>query len=765
MFDSIIETASRNLGSFVADVIKRPDGVIPDAIAQPTNIVQGAAKIAQDAISSASSNAIAALGLNSATVKPSSSSNSPKQRGIQNPLENFASYTTLFTLAALKAGQETNNPFSYRNSSFGLKQVVFSSAGRYDSARAGTAYGTPEYFVNNFEILSSVTGSQQTGSSNTTKFSFEVYEPYSLGMFLQSLQVAATAAGYANYLAGAYFVLILDFVGYDQDGNIYKGAKSKYFPIKLTNTSFSVNEGGSVYKVDAVPFNHSGFSTVHNTLYNDISITGSTVKDLLSGDERSLTYVLNEFEEKQVREKQKGIPDRYEVHFPETSSSPIPGVDPGSGGSRATVNSSNQKVIGLKAVLGFDPTEFGDNTIGSASFNFKIDSGGNYVTPKAEDVYDPKTGKVDRDKVTIEPEVRTFQYSQGQTIVELIQQCILESNYAAKALSGKNLDETGRINWFRVDIQMQLLEYDEVRQDYAKRIIYRVMPYKLHASLFTNPSAEPPGYDQLMQTIVKQYNYIYTGQNNDLLKFDIQLNNAFYTAAAATAPHDSGRVANQDQKGSGEEKVVKQVRAEGESGAAAAAGETGGLPAKPSSDAIKLPFGGSGNLTAEQVVANNFQVAFLQSAKSELVMIDAEILGDPYWLMDSGMGGYFAGPGSSDQVTADETADYETGDTYIYIRFRTPIEPKEQSGDYLFVNQEDSPFSGIYRVTQVSSKFSDGTFKQSLKCSRMPLQPSDFDSKQTINKETSLMYQQGKEVKPSSSPVEEEDGTKSSDEA
>ena len=40
-----------------------------------------------------------------------------------------------------------------------------------------------------------------------------------------------------------------------------------------------------------------------------------------------------------------------------------------------------------------------------------------------------------------------------------------------------------------------------------------------------------------------------------------------------------------------------------------------------------------------------------------------------------------------------------------------------------------SPFSGIYRVIKVISKFEGGTFKQELQCIRMQAQPTDFDGK------------------------------------
>jgi hypothetical protein len=64
--------------------------------------------------------------------------------------------------------------------------------------------------------------------------------------------------------------------------------------------------------------------------------------------------------------------------------------------------------------------------------------------------------------------------------------------------------------------------------DYAKKITYRVVPYYVHQSIFSNPSSAPVGYSELMKTVVKEYQYIYTGQNVDVLKFDININNLFY---------------------------------------------------------------------------------------------------------------------------------------------------------------------------------------------------------------------------------------------
>ena len=86
----------------------------------------------------------------------------------------------------------------------------------------------------------------------------------------------------------------------------------------------------------------------------------------------------------------------------------------------ATGNSQNATVI--KSASGTSDTDFGQNTIGSSSFNFSADSGGNYVAPKASQSYDAKTGKVDKDKITASATDRTFQYSQGSSLVQVITQ-------------------------------------------------------------------------------------------------------------------------------------------------------------------------------------------------------------------------------------------------------------------------------------------------------------------------------------------------------
>jgi hypothetical protein len=56
------------------------------------------------------------------------------------------------------------------------------------------------------------------------------------------------------------------------------------------------------------------------------------------------------------------------------------------------------------------------------------------------------------------------------------------------------------------------------------------------------------GYSELMKTVVKEYQYIYTGQNVDVLKFDININNLFYAGTNPSPENEGSKTDNQDQK-------------------------------------------------------------------------------------------------------------------------------------------------------------------------------------------------------------------------
>ena len=105
-----------------------------------------------------------------------------------------------------------------------------------------------------------------------------------MGLFMQTLQIAATASGYQNYIA-APFMLSVEFVGYDDDGDVLVTETGEYlrrdFPIKLTNIEFDITTEGTNYNVEAMPWNEQAFGDDVQGLNSEIAIKGSTIVELL----------------------------------------------------------------------------------------------------------------------------------------------------------------------------------------------------------------------------------------------------------------------------------------------------------------------------------------------------------------------------------------------------------------------------------------------------------------------------------------------------
>jgi len=717
--------AIRDIGRAVVDLVK-PDGTnILDTAAQTIANIGTVARATGLTFPKAADSLIngASTILNDPTkIMPAAGKNLPSL--VSNPLEQFASYSTLWTLACLSP-EQFNNPSSYRNNPSDLKNIIFSSGGRFDSQRTSTFYGTPEYFVNNFQMNCLIGASEKSGNSNAIKFSFDIFEPYSMGLLLQSLQTAAINAKYPSYI-GAPYVLRMDIQGYDEVGQIIKSVKPKFFTLRFTAVKFTVNEGGSIYKVEAIPYNHQGFSSQTNIAYTDLKISGNpggkgNVVELLSTGENSLVAVLNRSEKKLVQEKKIYYPDEYAIQFPifandwySTAGNP----DQNNRATQGTDEAKRKSVTG-KSSAGVDATTVPINSIGNASLGIDSLTGGNSPFKRAGDQYDAKTGVVKRDGMTIDPKNRAFHFAQKQSLTAIINQIILSSDYAKKAITEKPTAE-GYIKWFKLDVQIELLELDPWIGDYAKRITYRVVPYFVHQSIFSNPTSAPVGYSELMKQICKEYSYIYTGQNVDVLRFDINVNNLFFNAANPSPENEGAQTSNQDQKNS--ERLNKTTKSGQGDAPAAQAAQNGRTRNKRDAKLLEGYKGGKGDKTTEQAVAENFQRAFLSGGSADLVTVDLEILGDTYWLIDSGMGNYFSGSSAPNSlITNDGTMNYESGNVYVYLTFKTPADINETTGLYDFsVAGKESPFGGIYRVNLCENTFVDGQFRQKLKLLRMP---------------------------------------------
>lgn len=752
----------RDIGKAVGISVK-PDGTSSEIFGPLPGIAQGIARV----VGGLPSGNSASINPYSVTVSQQDPTKTPtiKTFGLEkitsgppypNVLEQFASYNSIWTLCCLEPNQ-FNNPDSYRGKPGALKNVVISSAGRYDEQRVKTVNGSPEFFIDNVNFVTRLAG-QDAGWTNVTGLTFEVYEPYSMGLFYQSLQAAAIDAGYPQYVGETPFLLKLEFVGFDDKGRIFASKESlaKYFTIKITDSEMKVDEGGSRYKVTAVPLHHMGYHDGANIYAPDLTITGNTVLEVLSSGKSSLMNALNKAQFELVDANLADKPDLYEIVFPVDWQDRV-GLEGGATPDtlRAIVDLNAGKPIKAGSSADFETLEYGQGPIGFSSMGFSSTSGGNYLFKDAADVVDPITGRILKDSMSIDPNRRTFTFGKMSLITNIIKLIVLASEYCAKNLKPEAIDPvTGLVNWFRVDVQIDLLEFDKIRNQRAKKYIYRVVPFQVSSEYLKNPTSATP--TQGREAIcAKRYNYIYSGLNNDILKLDLIFNGMFTTGALPRPPQKHASIQNTDNQSAAE---TKRLQAQAQSGNApeAAASESGTPSVKPNYKISTGTFSGEKNV--QQVIADAFQNAF-QNGNKDMMQVKMEIIGDPFYLSDAGICSKYLGEyGPNQQITADGTMNWQGSEIFVYVTFRNPIEPNlgttGQGGLFNFPKgQWVSPYSGLYRVIAVENKWSNGVYTQTLDMNRIVNQSVDFAGRAEIERQNQWLYET-KEAPPQTGPVD-----------
>jgi hypothetical protein len=493
-----------------------------------------------------------------------------------------------------------------------------------------------------------------------------------------------------------------------------------------------ISASGTKYSCTAIPWNEIALSDTTQVLKTDISATGETVQKLLQDGPKSLQAMINnnlkEVADKGEKDK-KIIPDQVLILFPESPQSSS--FAAGSGAEdedRGATTQSSGPSSGIETKLGVNK---GDNqslvqssgavnAIGKAEMGFTMTTGGEQPSPEENKVA-AEGGVFKRNRVTIDPKKREFRFDQGSTITNAITQTVLMSNYG-RALVDQKQDENDMMDWFRIDTFVYDLDRDEQTFKLQGRdprlIVYAVVPYKVHASKFLPPNVKMQ-YSNLKKQTVKRYKYIYTGQNTEVLDFQVRFNNSFFVT---TAP-DANGAGNQDARrqtqnsAGGDPQTTPMVRQDGD----AEAGQTSS-PRRSESDIAKPTSGGGGTDDHKTRIAKQFQDALYESPVDQLIT-NMTIMGDPYFIADSGVGNFSnTGTGNRLNITNTGTVDYQNSEVDILVEFRNPVDIVEVGGSTGILSDKEgsivTQFSGVYQVTEIRNMFQANKFTQELKLMR-----------------------------------------------
>ena len=597
-----------------------------------------------------------------------------------NALNVYASYNNIFTFGCLTKGEV--NSASYRGS--GPSKVIIKSSGTGGENKVTTADEDAlgiraEYFIDNVNIESLITPTAGTRVTNATRITFTVTEPYSMGLFLQACKIAAIENGYVNYIQ-AGFLLMVEFIGWDDNGNfIDSGSNTRYYPLKLTNVTFTVTGEGTVYDVQAIPWNEQALIDQVERTHTDISILGKDVETILEKGPDSLTSVFNAREEELLAEKKIRETNTYKIEFPDADA---------------------------------------PNTIKTSKFIESHNDAGNVPMHPIHETWEPASKTYNRAKNIQDEEERTFVFPGSTKITRMIEEAVIVSEYG-KELKDRAPDGNGMVDWFRIDTEVKLKEsqaQEQLEGSDAKEFIFKVIPYKVHHTVIAKPSDAGKSYAALRGAAVKEYNYIYTGENIDVIDFNIDVNAGFFTLIGA----DYNQNSTERQTGYAGQNAVEQDQTETNiSDESGNQGEAGNHLVNVIDRFSTGGGGGSRVDNAKIRVARQFHDAVINGGV-DLINLELTIHGDPYFIADSGMGNYTAGIKSLNE-TSDGTVNYQGSEVDIIVNFQTAVDYLEGSGVMKLV----PAYSGLYRVVRITNTWEGNKFSQTLNLLRRRMQDEE----------------------------------------
>ena len=465
-------------------------------------------------------------------------------RRLKNPLGSLASYTYQLSLymitpaayeAFVASGRRNINLYgeqvatsattpeqraaSERNGAFLIAQS--GGVGGKDNRAPGFEY---DYYIDNLSF-SHFASSKETGASVANiEYKFQIIEPYGFS-FLTKLkrakdQVLGNAGGPDPLRQ--FYILGIRFSGWNQAGVQLTGSEEfdgnpidpsapgngtlfeSFYDIAITDVKFKIDGKATVYNVTAAARSIAAAINVRKGMITaNKEATGSTVRDLLSGPTGLITK-LNQEQQDLVNNNTITHPIVYKIRWLGDAESI----------ATASMISPARTDRGAQAGSGAsNTTQVNEETATRSSPNSNA----------------------------------TRENFANIPIVQAIDQIISKSSYLENALafnytdSNENNPETAAPNvertpnkkftWFHISPEISDIEWDEKINDWAYSITYTIqtylIPYVDNPFVTNNTRYYGPH---------KRYDYWYTGQNTEVLKFEQELNTAHFNIVLGGDP-------------------------------------------------------------------------------------------------------------------------------------------------------------------------------------------------------------------------------------
>ena len=707
-----------------------------------------------------------------------------------NPLHKFASYSTLFTLSALTEF-ELRNPSEYltkpphniiaRSSGIGPDNPTagldpFSTEGKTGIDKYATTmekekkgfgdiggsqsilHRNHDIFFENVNITSTVSPNAERNTMSFTKMELELHEPFGI-TFIEKVRAAAYESGYIDYQDAPY-LLTIEWKGFDENGyaldmdpaSRYKSGDTivRRIPIVITRVEFEVNEGGAVYQVLAAT--HAEFAMMDRFQFVRTSFTlqKGTLKEW--GEEFSEKMEKQMEDEVKQGARTKGFEDKYKIVLDDTLAALALDADAG------TISSMYSKPNYGAGRFPNRKTEQEQ----TKQINQVINTG--QKIPKTSVNANTSVMKIIEDAMMTTPYFKNLikdfwlEYLTGTQILSENDRSTWDEHEVQSNVPW-NKDNEERLNqiiernhmipWFKIITSVHTINQsiqkgiDPITKMYPKIIIFKVVPYKFHILKLLVPGMSIGKVDWVKQ-VKKRYNYIYTGENIDIMNLRLNYKVGYYHRNTIVAGDYSNRAMTIVNKWT---KIFRKI-----------------IGTEPQPEIAQLRSYPSITTSRSQVDMfdadpNQIRVQeffdYLVNPNADMMKIEMEILGDPSYIAQDM---YVTIDGQVETRKPLQMANGAWNDTLncfnldnamplLHLNYRMPADIIEQQGtmfdtmDGKLSADSNLWFSGVYQIAKVESKIDSGKFTQVLYLVRLNNQqgigspPANFN----IGKDGSLL--------------------------
>ena len=636
-----------------------------------------------------------------------------------NQLYKFATYNYLFTLSALNTSDLLDTKTLLKSKPH---DIIIRSAGIGPTANTKEFFADDDYldadnrkivnsndrlrksmlksqieFVKNNDMyFTSVTMNNIPGLNekrrltSVTSVNMEIVEPFGITL-LEKLRAAAANNNFLDHL-DAPFMLTLEFKGFDVHGKPIPADQQtnlkRVIPIKITNMDMDVNQAGTTYSVKAIPYNEMAYLDRYNYVRTSgtISLDGTQAPKTLNGVAKQLENVLNKQNTDEKKDNLVGIPDQYEIY-----------IDKFFKPDTVQINAGAINQVGMtKKVAVIDPGVIDGEA--DVPVEFMKLAGNEAITKILEEIMkahpDMSDDKLEKWEAKVRKTLKNAQKDGEQAVYD------------------RSKGDDMHFDYFRIRSSViPTAKFDQKRKRNVKIVKFVVEPYKVHAYSLAIPGVSTG--QNYKNFVYKTYNYIFTGDNVDILDLNIQYKYAYFTGTLKDVDAD-GKRQNQIQQASEDTRGTDTTDDANDSNMNYA------------SEVITSKSEGTGRTKGGFIKIDQF-LDYITHPLADMVSIRMEILGDPAWMGQSQF--IPANPfavkdgesedkdisywrGARDAIWSDEFRCYnaDIAEPIIMLNFKMPTDINTKKGTYEISKAQQANFSGLYRVVVVENNFVNGQY-------------------------------------------------------